>query len=120
MTTAEVNAAIAKEWSVPDFQPMTNEERETARLRVESFRADTPTSPIIQQGDVLYLGKALATVRDREARLRRAVEALAELVDWQNGCPLPTMKWKKGWGDAMKKCEASLAENADLLKGESP
>lgn len=32
--------------------------------------------------------------------LAEAVEALQELYDWQNGCPLPT--YEKGWGNAME------------------
>ena len=32
--------------------------------------------------------------------LSQAVDALQELYDWQNGCPLPT--YEKGWGNAME------------------
>jgi hypothetical protein len=35
-------------------------------------------------------------------------EALEELLDWQNGVPLDTPKYRKGWGGAVEKAKAAL------------
>lgn len=84
---------------MPEFQPMTLK---------EACNAIGPAPTQLEE-------RLLGTIIYREFRLRRAVEAMAELVAWQNGCPLETEKWKKGWGEAMRRCKASLTENADLL-----
>lgn len=49
---------------------------------------------------------------------RGLAEALQELRDWQNGPPLDTAKWLKGWGEAMGKSEAALALYAAQTKPE--
>lgn len=36
-------------------------------------------------------------------------EALEELMDWQNGPPLSTIKWTTGWNAAMEKARAAMA-----------
>ena len=45
----------------------------------------------------------------------RLVEALSDLYDHQNGCPLP--KYENGWGRAMKRAEELLTEHEENTGG---
>lgn len=103
-----------------DAKPMTREVIEAAELRVVRF-GDGGGASLLTRGDVFFLKAALATIADREARLRRAVEACEaskRLVEAMGkDCPegsedMCTAAWEK--------CRASIAENEDLPKGESP
>lgn len=52
-----------------------------------------------QFGHLLDLAEALY---DRTQERDEAIDALQELYDWQNGCPLGSRKWVDGWGNAME------------------
>ena len=43
------------------------------------------------------------------ARIAELLDALEELMDWQNGPPLSSLKWLEGWGNAMAEAERLLA-----------
>ena len=49
----------------------------------------------------------LCEIERLRQRLDNAKEALQQLVDYQNGCPLPT--YKKGWTAAMNKAHSVLS-----------
>ena len=40
-------------------------------------------------------------------------DALENLMDWQNGPPLSTPRYVKGWGEAMKQAEAAIAHRQE-------
>ena len=69
----------------------------------------------------------LATIEDREARRRRAVEWIAEKMKYGDGhserCRIAPDGYpgcKCSLYDRVKRGRDVIAENADLLKGESP
>ena len=50
---------------------------------------------------------------EERAKAAELLDALRELVDWQNGCPLPSPKWEEGYGNAIEKACTVLAKYED-------
>lgn len=86
---------------MPEFPPMTREELDAVQF--SSNPADH---------------RWLATVADREARLRRAVEALSSMRSHGDHWCVQGESYRQH-SRRCRACRVVLAENADLLKGES-
>lgn len=54
------------------------------------------------------MAKLIAENETMNARIAELLDALEELMDWQNGPPLSSYKWVTGWGDAMATAERLL------------
>lgn len=54
------------------------------------------------------MAKLIAENKTMNARIAELLDALEELMDWQNGPPLSSCKWITGWGDAMENAERLL------------
>ena len=54
------------------------------------------------------MAKLIAENETMNARIAELLDALEELMDWQNGPPLSSDKWVTGWGDAMATAERLL------------
>jgi hypothetical protein len=55
------------------------------------------------------MAKLIAENETMNARIAELLDALEELMDWQNGPPLSSLKWLEGWGNAMAEAERLLA-----------
>lgn len=54
------------------------------------------------------MAKLIAENKTMNARIAELLDALEELMDWQNGPPLSSAKWVEGWGNAMATAERLL------------
>jgi len=81
--------------------------------RIDDFFRDPNGSFMVEGNSALERVKnytqELDAQIDAERKLRKPlVEALEQLMDHQNGCPLP--KYEKGWTHAMQLASAALAQ----------
>ena len=89
---------------------MPNDEiQDITRVEDADFIAEARTDVPSLLDEVERLKAAYAT----------AIDALDELHCWQNGPPMPTPRYEKGWGEAMVKVEAVLAAAETAMAEES-
>lgn len=60
---------------------------------------------LVDVAAIVVLGLCL---RASNKHLAEALNALRDLHDWQNGPPLETPKYERGWGNAMKQAKDVL------------
>lgn len=87
--------------------------RRTKEIPAAALRDDATCSCAVSLGRLRGLLDEMRVEHQREVgelrkELAAAKDALQDLYDWQNGPPLSSYSWLKGWGNAMAKAEKVL------------
>ena len=80
-------------------------DRDFLRAMLDGTARDGSRGERLLLAEIERLRSELAAANARAGQL---ADALQELLDWQNGPPLNTPKYEKGWGNAMRMAEEAL------------